>query len=499
MSTFTNMQRQLLDLTGPLSSLHSACVAAIEQNCPLYPHEVLDLATSSSTLLGNVNSQMWFERQKLILNSLHPKLRSYAYRRPEISDSVELFGRSLREEIKKTTELNREINSFTKSISDAKTTGTYVQFVSVLNFNRILNLPFKNRVGQRTNFAYRGFRSMNSRYRGNNRRDIRSTRDGKVKKVRYDSRWPNRKPESGMLNTTIISSSTSKGGNLKLFLNEWKLLTTDRWIIETVQGYKIPFLEEPKSFLSLPNKIPFKREKEANSIVAKLIQQDVIQLVSNDEQFVHQFFFVPKSDGSLLPIINLKPLNKFVAAPHFKMEQLSMIKNMLGKNMFMAKVDLKDAYFAVSIAEEDRKYLKFQWNENIYQFKTLPFGLASAPFCFTKLTKPIVSALRMEGILLIIYIDDMFIIAKDESTLLADVKKVTDMFNSLGFMINFEKSILLPSQRIEFLGFMIDSTTMTISIPIKKLNAVKDEAINLYKAEKISPRELAKFIGILNA
>ena len=56
----------------------------------------------------------------------------------------------------------------------------------------------------------------------------------------------------------------------------------------------------------------------------------------------------------------------------------------------MTKVDLKDAYFMVPIHEEDRAFLKFSFKEKkTYQFKCIPFGLACAPWVFTKTLKPL--------------------------------------------------------------------------------------------------------------
>ena len=40
----------------------------------------------------------------------------------------------------------------------------------------------------------------------------------------------------------------------------------------------------------------------------------------------------------------------------------------------MAPVDLKDAYYSIPIAEEDRKLLMFQWKGKYYQFTCLPNG-----------------------------------------------------------------------------------------------------------------------------
>ena len=45
----------------------------------------------------------------------------------------------------------------------------------------------------------------------------------------------------------------------------------------------------------------------------------------------------------------------------------------------MASVVLKDAYYSVPIHEEYQKYLKFQWEDQLYTFTCLPNGLCVAP------------------------------------------------------------------------------------------------------------------------
>ena len=47
---------------------------------------------------------------------------------------------------------------------------------------------------------------------------------------------------------------------------------------------------------------------------------------------------------------------------------------------------------------------------------------------------------------------------------------VVQILESLGFIINKEKSVLIPSQKIVFLGYVIDSVAMTVSLPEEKLN-----------------------------
>ena len=55
------------------------------------------------------------------------------------------------------------------------------------------------------------------------------------------------------------------------------------------------------------------------------------------------------------------------------------VKDVIQRGDFMGKLDLKDAYLSVPIAKQHRKYLSFRWKGVNYKFKTLPFGLASAP------------------------------------------------------------------------------------------------------------------------
>jgi hypothetical protein len=54
-------------------------------------------------------------------------------------------------------------------------------------------------------------------------------------------------------------------------------------------------------------------------------------------------FVVPKKDGGWRPIINLKSLNSYLFTPHFKLESIQSLKDVLLQNDFMVKVDLKDA------------------------------------------------------------------------------------------------------------------------------------------------------------
>uniref|UniRef100_A0A7M5V533 Reverse transcriptase domain-containing protein n=1 Tax=Clytia hemisphaerica TaxID=252671 RepID=A0A7M5V533_9CNID len=106
--------------------------------------------------------------------------------------------------------------------------------------------------------------------------------------------------------------------------------------------------------------------------------------------------------------MNLKILNEHIKFEHFKMSNIYSVLNMISKGCFMAKIDLKDAYYSVRIAKRYQKYLKFEFDNQLYQFTCFPNGLGPCPRKFTKIMKVPTSNLRKAGIPVCGYIDDLF-------------------------------------------------------------------------------------------
>ena len=69
---------------------------------------------------------------------------------------------------------------------------------------------------------------------------------------------------------------------------------------------------------------------------------------------------------------------------------------------------------------------------------------------------------------LIIYLDDILVMNQTKQGALEDGKKLSDVLESVGFLKNLKKSTLTPVQGIEFLMFIIDSNSMTLSYPQRK-------------------------------
>ena len=100
-----------------------------------------------------------------------------------------------------------------------------------------------------------------------------------------------------------------------------------------------------------------------------------------------------------------------------------------------------------------------------------------------------------KGIKLIIYLDDLLVIASSPEVLSTQISLIQELFQALGLIINESKSQLIPTQEIVFLGFQLSSAKMTISLPQEKMRKIKQEAVHLLQKPLVSIQELATFVG----
>lgn len=123
----------------------------------------------------------------------------------------------------------------------------------------------------------------------------------------------------------------------------------------------------------------------------------------------------------------------------------------------MGRLDLKDAYYMIPIDLNYRKYLRFTFEENLYEFNCLPFGLNTAPYVFTKVMKAVVGFLRNSGFLSVIYLDDLLLLGDTYKDCLDNINTLIKLLKDLGFILNEGKSCQIPSQTCNFLGFVLNS------------------------------------------
>lgn len=183
----------------------------------------------------------------------------------------------------------------------------------------------------------------------------------------------------------------------------------------------------------------------------------------------------------------------------FKFDDLRTVSRLVGRGWFMASLDIADAYHHIPVEPESRKLLAFRVGDEVFVCNVLPFGLTSAPWYFSKVLRVVIRALRREGVFVSAYLDDVFVTARTREELEAAMRRVEEIVQRLGFRVNEKKSAetWTPSQRLQYLGVVIDSTAGTFSVPQEKLRTLKEdlESVAAAEGQRMRARSIARLAG----
>ena len=95
------------------------------------------------------------------------------------------------------------------------------------------------------------------------------------------------------------------------------------------------------------------------------------------------------------------------------------------------------------------------------------------------------------------YIDDSYLQGDTSAECHKDVTDTITLFTKLGFHIHPEKSVFIPSQKLTFLGFVLDSIAMTVMLTEEKVQRILSICASLLKTQMPTIRQVAEVIGIL--
>ena len=222
-----------------------------------------------------------------------------------------------------------------------------------------------------------------------------------------------------------------------------------------------------------------------------------------ERQVVSHMFGVVKSSGACRPVINLTTINPYVKATHFKMEGLGTVRDLLRPNDWMTVVDLADAFHHVPLHPDHRRFFRFRFAGRLYQFRAMPFGYRDAPRMFTMVMKVIAEEARARGLRIVVYIDDILTLSDTKEQAIQDRSTLLELLQEFGMGINWAKSQLEPAQLRRYLGVMVDSVSMTFSLPAERLtktlkvvNALIRRA-GIDAGARVHVRTLRQAVGIL--
>ncbi len=182
-----------------------------------------------------------------------------------------------------------------------------------------------------------------------------------------------------------------------------------------------------------------------------------------------------------------------------RMITLKKILSQICPGDWFMSMDLKGAYFHIQIASHPRQFLRFAFEGVAYQYKVLPFGLSLATCTFTWRMDAAHSPLRQMGIRILNYLDDCLILAHSQVVLTSHKTLLLSHLGCLGLRVNFAKSILLPSQRVSFLGTVINSVQMTTTVSAERATTIQRHTASFKEGTARPLKAFQRMLGLMAA
>lgn len=180
---------------------------------------------------------------------------------------------------------------------------------------------------------------------------------------------------------------------------------------------------------------PIQEEQVAGQVIQWLAKR-VIEKVPTPP-LVNNVVLASKKDGRIRVCIDCTPANAVTQGFDWPLPRLQDMRYRLQGQTWFSRIDLRDAFFRISVPPEHRHLTTFLNRGQAYQFKRMPFGLKTAPATFQRFMDTGLSEFREWAEW---YQDDILITATTLDTLRHRTRLVKTRLQRMKCEINEDKS-----------------------------------------------------------
>ena len=207
------------------------------------------------------------------------------------------------------------------------------------------------------------------------------------------------------------------------------------------------------------------------------------------------------SDLSMPQDLNL---NNLVKDSRTYYDDISVARELIDPEDWLAKLDLQGAYRSVFIHPDEHELLGLKWtfrgdsHPTYLKDNFLPFGSSKSPQIFMKLSRAVQFMTQQAGFKnILVYLDDWLIIQKTKEKCTKAQNYLITLLRLLGFQISYSKCVS-PTQELSFLGVNFSTIGFNLSIPSKKISDLYFKTLDVYNAKSVTKVQLQRLLGLMN-
>ena len=168
-------------------------------------------------------------------------------------------------------------------------------------------------------------------------------------------------PDVSQSSTSSSSSSAVfQVGMLFKYFDQWRSITSNRFVLNMVQGHHLWLRSHPPLFHNF-RQFNVKAAAAHHPIIKKevdeLLVKGAIEPSSGGAGFYSSVFVVPKDTGGLQPMLNLKHFNHYIHIPSLKMPTIRHVWQLIQHGDYAFSIDLQDAYLHIPIVKHLHHFL----------------------------------------------------------------------------------------------------------------------------------------------
>src|SRR5882724_1769366 len=172
-----------------------------------------------------------------------------------------------------------------------------------------------------------------------------------------------------------------------------------------------------------------------------------------------QVLFAKKKDSTLRLCVDFRNLNKITRKDQYLIPLVTNLLDQLGSVKVYTKLDHHAGYYNVCVTVGHEWKTAFRMCYGSFEFLVMPMGLTNAPATFQAFMNHIFR--DMTDIFVVIYLDDILIFSNSLEEHRVHVQRVLERLHEYD-LHSKPKKCLFHMQKIEFLGFMITPTGISM-------------------------------------
>ncbi|GFX34169.1 hypothetical protein TNCV_2072061 [Trichonephila clavipes] len=207
-------------------------------------------------------------------------------------------------------------------------------------------------------------------------------------------------------------------------------------------------------------RLAFSENQDVNKKIDEWLEQGIVRPSSSE--YASPIVLVKKKDGTTRLCVDHRRLNRKLVRDRFSLPLIEDVLDKLQEAKVYTTLDLKNGFFQVDVNEDCKHLTSFVVPDGQFEFNKVPFGLSTSPSVFQRYLYSIFRELMRKGVV-IIYMDDLTIPAKDEKEGLEKLRAVLEVASKYGFEMKFKKCQFLR-RKVEFLDHIVENKTIRPSI-----------------------------------